>query len=135
MKHKFKVGKILRDNWLEFMKDQGQNISYKILEGKEYEEKLREKIVEEANEVLLARNREEICEELGDVLEVIKSLALLNNLTFEDIVEKSEEKKKKRGSFDKRVYVDFVEIDSNNIGIKYYLDNPNKYPEISSEDK
>ena len=47
----------------------------------------------------------DILEELGDTLEVIKYLAQLEGKTLEDVIEISNQKRLKRGGFDKRIFL------------------------------
>ena len=45
------------------------------------------------------------------MIEVIKALAKLENKTLEDVIEVSNNKANKRGSFDKKVFLEKVGID------------------------
>ena len=47
-------------------------------------------------------------EELADMLEVIKALAKLENKTLDDVIEVQNQKVKKRGSFDKKIFLEKV---------------------------
>ena len=51
----------------------------------------------------------ERCEELADLIEVIRSLAKLENKTLEDITALADEKKAKRGGFDEKIFLEKVE--------------------------
>jgi hypothetical protein len=83
--------------------------------------------------VLGAKTATELGEELADVLEVLKALCTTNNISFEEVVHIQEQKKKERGGFDGRIYNAFVEIDSSNKAIDYYLARPTQYPEIDDD--
>ncbi len=61
---------------------------------------LKDKLVEEANEFKWARNDEENIEELADVLEVIRGVCKLYNLTLENLERIADEKREKRGGFE-----------------------------------
>lgn len=56
-----------------------------------------------------ASSSEERVEELADVLEVIRTLASLENKTLEDIIKIADEKRIKRGGFSKKIYLEEVE--------------------------
>lgn len=47
-------------------------------------------------------------EELADMLEVIKALAKLENKTLDDVIEVQNQKVKKRGAFDKKIFLEEV---------------------------
>ena len=58
-------------------------------------------------EVVEATGRERI-EELADMLEIIIALAKLEQKTLDDVIEVSKQKVKKRGAFDKKIYLEKV---------------------------
>ena len=66
-------------------------------------------MLEEYNEVLATTTIEDRIGELADMLEVIKSLAILEGKTLEDIIEVADKKSIKRGAFDKRIFLEKVE--------------------------
>ena len=51
-------------------------------------------------------------EELADMLEIIKALANLENKTLNDVIFVAEQKSKKRGAFDEKIYLEKVVIDN-----------------------
>ena len=65
------------------------------------------KLYEEYKEVLEA-NGEEKVEELADMLEVIRSIAKLENKTLEDIIEVANKKVDKRGGFEEKIFLEKV---------------------------
>lgn len=46
--------------------------------------------------------------ELADVLEILRALAKLEGATLEDVIKVSDQKSAKRGSFEKRIYLEKV---------------------------
>lgn len=76
----------------------------KILNDEEYKKELLRKLLEECNEVVNA-NDEEILEEIADTLEVIDALIKLNKSTIDEVKKIQEEKRNKRGGFEKRLYL------------------------------
>ena len=48
------------------------------------------------------------CEELADMIEVIRALAKLENKTLEEIISLADDKRAKRGGFDKKIYLEKV---------------------------
>ena len=73
----------------------------------EYKNELEKKLYEEYQEVIEATGEDRI-EELADMLEVMKALAKLENKTLEDIINTSEQKNKKRGAFNEKIYLEKV---------------------------
>ena len=84
--------KLVRDNIPEILNDQ------------EYKAELEIKLLEECNEVLSAKGINRL-EELADLMEVLISLANLENKTLEDIEKIRIDKKSKRGGFTKKLYL------------------------------
>ena len=68
---------------------------------------------EECDEVIDSKNIFELLEELADLLEVIKSIAQLEDKTIEDIIEIANQKRLKRGGFEKRILLEKTLSDKN----------------------
>lgn len=84
----------------------GEKPVTRVLSDEEYKIELKKKLLEECNEVINANNREECIEELADMLEVLISLAKVEDRTLEDIIEIANKKKEKRGGFDKKIFLE-----------------------------
>lgn len=96
--------KLVRDNIPEIIKSNGEEPIVEILDDSTYKVELEKKLLEECNEVLLSTGNERL-EELADLLEVVISLANLENKTLDDIELIREDKKTKRGGFTKKLYL------------------------------
>ncbi len=59
------------------------------------------KLFEEARELYDAESPEDVKLELADLLEVVRSLAVATGIDWDNVLEASDEKRKKRGSFEK----------------------------------
>ena len=97
--------KLVRDNIIDIIKNEGRDIDYYIAENdEEYEYFLKKKLKEECNEFMesLSINKEKIKEECADVLEVIENILSSKNLSFNDIKDIKYQKNIKNGSFKKR---------------------------------
>ena len=97
--------KLIRDNIVDIIKNEGRKINYYIAENdEEYEYFLKKKLKEECNEFIesLSLNEKNIKEECADILEVIENILSLKNITFDDIKEIKNQKNNKNGSFKNR---------------------------------
>lgn len=104
--------KLVRDNIPNIIKSNNEIPVTRILKDDEYKCELEKKLLEEYKEVLEAEKNDRI-EELADMLEIIKSLAELENKTLEDVIKVSEIKVRKRGSFKEKIFLEKV-IDNKN---------------------
>lgn len=128
---KFKQNKLWRDNAIDMMEqNHGSKIHWRTLNDTEFDEQIRIKLLEEAEEVASAKNRDELINELADLYEVIDSIAELHHITQEKIVTTQIKKRQERGSFSGRKFVDSAEHPAHSFGEKYCLADPKKYPEI-----
>jgi len=100
--------KLVRDKIPEIIDSNGERPVIRILLDEEYKIELEKKLFEEYNEVLKSENSNERIEELADMLEVIISLAKIENKSLEDIIEIANKKRDKRGGFDKKIFLEKV---------------------------
>ena len=70
---------------------------------------LKEKLVEEAKELLEVKTSEEILNVLSDVLELVESIAINNKLTISHLEKQKLAKKEKRGGFKKKLFLEYVD--------------------------
>ncbi len=82
----------------------GETANLCILEDEKYNKYLRRKLKEEVFEYL----QSEETEELADIAEVIDALAALKGSSFEQVLEIKEQKAKKNGKFEKRIFLQSV---------------------------
>lgn len=130
MYQKFRTNILVRDKMVEKMKSEGILVNFKKLNEKDYENALREKVVEEAQEVAAEKNRERLIYELADLLEVAQTLADTLGITTSEILDARKKKREKSGGFTKKHFTNFVEIEKDNPAIRYYLERPSKYPKM-----
>ena len=127
---RFKIDKLIRDRFPEILSNSGIKVFERNLSQDEYIDSLKDKLVEEAQEICDADNKDDILEELADLFEVMTTFAKVQGFELQDIMRIAEEKKLNKGGFVFKTYVDFVEIESTHPNIKYYQASPAKYPEI-----
>lgn len=99
--------KLVRDKIPEIIRANGEEPITSILSDEEYKIELEKKLMEEYNEVLGASGEERI-EELADMLEVMTSLAELENKSLDDILNVADQKREKRGGFKEKIYLKSV---------------------------
>ena len=103
-----KYNKLVRDRIPEIIAEDNREPKTRILSEAEYVTELERKLREECEEVIEAGDgdsAEHRLEELGDVLEVMLALAKIDHFSLDDIALAAERKRKKRGGFDKRIYL------------------------------
>ncbi|MER2119001.1 MAG: nucleoside triphosphate pyrophosphohydrolase [Solibacillus sp.] len=101
--------KLVRDKILEMIESDGLAYNARILESGELLKEIKEKMIEEAKEFQSTETDNESLEELADVLELIHTALVTLGRTFEELNEVRLKKKKKRGGFEKAVYLIDVE--------------------------
>ena len=87
--------KLVRDNIPKIIEEKNETPIIRILNDAEYKE-------------VLEANESDRVEELADMLEVIKSLASLENKSLDDVISLMNSKSEKRGSFKERIFLEKV---------------------------
>lgn len=127
-------GKLVRDNTMQraFKEDPSCAFSYKYLSDHELQSHLFNKLQEEVLEVLEAKNKEQICDELADLLDVIDAIKKLNLISEETLTIARKKKQELRGGFDSKLFIEWIECEQSGSDsfYEYYLRNSHKYPEL-----
>lgn len=100
--------KLIRDNIPEIIKSNNEEPIYRKLNDNEYWEYLLKKDVEELEEIKTANTNIEIKKELADKLELIIAMAEYKGYTLQDIIDEANNKRNKRGGFNKRILLEKV---------------------------
>ena len=98
--------KLVRDYIPDKIESNGEVAVTRVLNDVEYKDELYKKLLEEANEVVSSKNHDETLEELADVVEVVRSIAALEGKSLGDITSLADQKKNKRGGFQKRLFLE-----------------------------
>ncbi len=130
---KFAVQKLIRDNMPEIMAQRSISIDYHTLDKSQHMESLNNKLIEEAYEVVEAKTKIELIEELADLQEVIDTFLTMHKISKEHLEQIQRNKRSHRGGFVKGIYSTSIEMDEDNPYIDYYLAKPKEYPEIDSK--
>lgn len=99
--------KLVRDRIPTMIRENGETPIIKVLDKYEYKEELEKKLYEEYKEVIEAVGDNRV-EELADMLEVIRALAKLESKSLNDIIMIADNKNKKRGAFEERIFLEKV---------------------------
>ncbi len=99
--------KLVRDKIPEIIEGKNETPVTRILNDDEYKLELEKKLYEEYKEVIESSGEDRLFE-LADMIEVIKSLALLSGKILEDIIELANGKRNKRGGFEKKIFLEKV---------------------------
>jgi len=129
----FQFNKIIRDKRYMTMVNEGYKVITKVLTPAEQILELKRKLLEEVEEVKTANDKDEIAEELADVIEVIHALAAALKIEMKTIQLMRKQKLEKNGGFEQTIYVQTVSLPMDSSTGKYLLSQADKYPIIEDE--
>ncbi len=129
----FKTNILVRDKMIEKMEGDGILVDYKTLNQNEYITALRNKVIEEAQEVAEEKDKGKLIYEFADLLEVMETLASAVGVSVEEIKTAQREKSQRFGRYSKGYFTNSLKIDTKNPAIEYYRKRPIKYPKIQTE--
>lgn len=102
--------KLVRDRIPEIILAAGERPVTRVLSDKEYFHELLVKLGEESKEVLGAEaDKTELAKEFGDVIEVLESAIKVSGISREEIEKVRTERLKKRGGFEKKIFLEKTE--------------------------
>lgn len=127
----FIQNKLWRDKSVDLVIEHGSIVAWRKLEDEEFDQRLREKLLEEAKEVAEAKTKEELIEELADVLEILDTLIDLKGIEKTEVLKAQRAKIIARGGFKGRKYVETTKHPPESWQEAYCLKNPERYPEVS----
>ena len=103
--------KLVRDRIPEILDAKGVSHDVSVASDDECAEKLKDKLREEVEELLLSDSQEAVTEELADVYEVLDAITEHHGLSGEKVREAQAEKRETRGGFEKRIILNSTEED------------------------
>ncbi len=95
--------KLVRDNIPAIIRQHGDTCQTEIMTESEFQLALRQKIVEEAQEVMKTTAHSELVSELADLYEVVETLLQTNNITTDMLQTEQEHRRATRGGFMQRI--------------------------------
>lgn len=99
------MGKLVRDRIPEIIEANGERAIVRTLPTAEYNQALRDKLLEECQEARSAPS-DELADELADVLEVVQALAASADLTWDEVLQLQDAKRNQRGGFELRIWLE-----------------------------
>ncbi len=123
---KYIFNKLIRNKIPDRMLQEGISIHGRSLSEEEYKKYLLKKLVEEAQEVIESTSRQEVLEEIADVMQVIIGLSKIFDFDQKDIENERLKKLKVNGDFNKDCYVDYIKVDENDKDMINYLSKRKK---------
>lgn len=126
----FRFNKLIRDKLEEEYIRLHHVATYKKLNEDELLEALKQKIIEEANEIPVNGSREDVIGELADVAQVMEDIAIRFNVSADEINGAKQKKFDKKGGFHKGLFVEKVDVPEDDEWVEYYRKSPEKYEEI-----
>jgi predicted house-cleaning noncanonical NTP pyrophosphatase (MazG superfamily) len=127
---KFKFQKLVRDKIVPLIKSNGSIPKYRKLTKKQFRQALIAKLKEEVDEIPGNPDKKVMAEEIADIKQVINYLEKSLDISKKDLDKIQKEKTDHNGAFDEQLYIEYVECDENDPWLKYFLNNPDKYPEV-----
>lgn len=94
--------KLVRDRIPEIIQAAGREYSVEVMAETEFQQALRKKLVEEAQEAEAA-DSENLVQELADLYEVIDALMATQQISREAVLTEQERRRSERGGFTKRL--------------------------------
>lgn len=126
---KFELNKLVRDNLKDEYEQTNQNPMFRELSIDELKTQLARKIVEEANEIKVNSQPDEVIDEVADIRQILDDIMAIYDITEEQVKSAQQKKYDKKGGFANGVFVETLELDDNDPWVEYYRKNPDIFPE------
>lgn len=97
--------KLVRDNIPKIIEQSGKKAVYYTLSSQDNITELDNKLCEEVNEYREDKN----LEELADILEVLYAICEARGYSIEELKSKRKEKAEERGSFQKKIFLEYID--------------------------
>ncbi|MFZ1249950.1 MAG: nucleoside triphosphate pyrophosphohydrolase [Candidatus Microsaccharimonas sp.] len=125
----FLFNKLVRDKLKDVYVELKQRPTYRPLSDDEFKKALKNKLIEEANEIDIM-NRDSVVNELADVLQVVEDLAHSFSISSADIHTIKKEKFRKKGGFSEGLFVEKLELTEDDEWNDYYRKSPDIFKEL-----
>ena len=101
--------KLVRDRIPEIIHSHGDTCHTEVLNTEEYQVALKNKLIEEAQEVASASSTSDLLMEIADVYEVLAALCRIHNLSSETVMLAQQQKRDQNGGFEQRIKLCWTE--------------------------
>jgi len=101
--------KLIRDNIPAIITATGKPFETDAYDESGYQQALRQKLVEEAEEVRASRSETETIKEIADLYEVVDALLAASGISRETVLAKQQQRRDERGGFGSRLQLLWVE--------------------------
>ncbi len=122
--------KVIRDKLYQKFLEENVKVDKINLDNASKKQKLKEKLIEEVQEVIEATTKQELTEELADLLEVIYTIAQKSGISKQELASAQKEKREQKGGFQECIYIESITISEHHTKLNYFLSRPKKYPQL-----
>lgn len=129
----FSSNKLTRDKTEERFIQKNIRGQFRHIKGDEYLKALKEKLHEEVAEIMESQSPYELMTEIADVQDVLDALLKANNISQDALDTYRSTLHQERGTFETGLYLDYLEIDSDNPQYESYRSRPHKYPVVKTD--
>src|SRR3989344_2931746 len=98
--------KLIRDKMPEIMAKDGKKLDVRVLEGDEFKEALRRKIIEEVQELKDAKDADEAKDKIAYLHEIADALGDAYGFNHKEILAHKDKVRAERGGFEKRLFLE-----------------------------
>ena len=126
----FILNKLIRDKLRVEYDRLNQIAVYRNLTKPQFAEALKQKLIEEVNEIDLT-DRQSIVSEVADVFQVLEDLLVANDISLEEVTTAKLAKFHKKGGFAEATYIETLGLADDDEWNEYYRKYPELYLEIN----
>ena len=105
MAERIYYNKLVWDNVPDLIREKGKECEVRELSDEEFEIELLKKVEEEASALPETASRQELIDEMADIVTVLEYIKELKGITELDIADALERHQRKRGRFEKKVFL------------------------------
>lgn len=105
------LNKLVRDKVPSLVTKDGGSYTLQLLSPLEHQTEITKKLMEEIQEYSEAKSKEHALEELVDIVELVHAALKLHDVAVEDFEAMRIHKKKRKGGFEKGIYLNTISKD------------------------
>jgi len=94
------MGKLVRDKIPDMIRARGEKPILEDVNKVWFERCLRMKLIEEAQELMVAEDHPDIIDEMADCLEVLQEICIQNGMAWSHVEDRRKAKREERGGFE-----------------------------------